>query len=177
MIRTSSGGRVRWCGYCMWALTWWRWNTPTLSRLRSPSRSPPSGHSSSSVWWGVCVVPHSLSSKVREVSKKDHFWEESRVVSDKWLWPFIYLSRFSNQFETLHSISLIDEITLYLLMGVASGVLLPACVCVTEAEVETWLIWSLITPHHFNVRADGWWVRVSHNHKRTDSWSVYLLCL
>ena len=35
--------------------------------------------------------------------KKTRFWEASGAGSYKWLWPFIYLLHFSNQFETLHS--------------------------------------------------------------------------
>ena len=38
--------------------------------------------------------------------KKHFFWEASGAGSSKWLWPFIYLLHFSNQFETLHFISL-----------------------------------------------------------------------
>ena len=61
------------------------------------------------------VLP-SLSSEGREISlstyplllhtnviKNHHFSEASGAGSYKWLWPFIYLLHFSNQFETLHS--------------------------------------------------------------------------
>ena len=43
----------------------------------------------------------SLTGAFKSASENRHFCEASGAGSYKWLWPFIYLLHFSNQFETL----------------------------------------------------------------------------
>lgn len=68
-------------------------------------------------------------SKVREVSTKKTTFERcvERCLSNDCDHPtHLSITFQQSQFETFHSISLIDEITLYLLLGGPSEVLHPA---------------------------------------------------